>query len=843
VTSDHAADAAIGDAFEELDDRQARGRGPRWPALWLRWRLVGAITAAIGAAIPRWCRSAAVCVRHAVHAIRSAPKHSAFVVCVLTAGITLATVTFSVVDAVILKPLPIEEADRLVSLNGYDFAARRQRITGDSFWQLQGHLETAESSACWMNMSGNIVTAEGLTEADRVTLGTADLFRVLRFGTAIGRLWTADDEARGDTRVAVLGYRFWRERFGGRADALGKTVTIDNRLYVVIGVLSQETDHPESEPTNAPIWVPAVPRRGAVGIVGNLLIRMRPGVTPSQVAGEVERVMNTPDWKADVRPLLDVYGSETGRWMLLALGASLLVMLVACANAANLMLTRAVVRTQELAVRASLGASRRQLAFTVLTESLFLTLAATLTGLLLSVAGVRIIKAALLNTLPGTFRATTVALNGRVCAAAVACAVLTGVLCALVPAWQTSKAQVSVLLKDSEAPTTTSRRRWRSAFLIAEVSSVTVLLVATWLFVYSLVQATTFNLGLDRSVLAGVTPRIPFRTNVADAVQRLQSVPGVVGVSATRGAGLPVLGRAFGAAWITSKVRLAVGDSADATPLEVLYYRVTSNYFEVAGLPFRAGGTWQAGSPENSGVGVIDDLAAKALFGATNPVGLAISSTESHGILTVLGVVPHVQTYGATGIAQPSIYVPLTNDPGRRFADLLVRTSGSARDMLPALTQAIAPVAPAPNERIVHVMDEAVSSLTALRRFNAALMSVFGLAGALIGAAGVYAVMSSFVAQQTREFGVRLALGATPGHIQRGVLTLAWRHLLAGLAIGLPLAWWLSRGLDSLLFQVTTADVSVYAVVAVALSGIGLVAAWLPARRAAHTDPIASLRK
>jgi putative ABC transport system permease protein len=281
---------------------------------------------------------------------------------------------------------------------------------------------------------------------------------------------------------------------------------------------------------------------------------------------------------------------------------------------------------------------------------------------------------------------------------------------------------------------------------------------------------------------------------------------------------------------------------ANDAALEALLYRVTSNYFQVAGLPFRRGGTWTEGSPERSGVVVVDDLAARTLFGTEDAVGLWLSATEPAGLFVVVGVVPHVQTYGATDTAQPSVYVPLTDDPGRRFADLLVRTGGSARDMLPALTQALAPVAPAPNERIVHVMDEAVQSLTALRRFNAALMSVFGLAGALIGAAGVYAVMSSFVAQQTREFGVRLALGARPDQIQRGVLTLAGRHVLIGLLIGLPIGWWISRGFAALFFQITPSSPSVYAIVGAVVTAAGVLAAWLPARRAARIDPVVSLR-
>ncbi|OFW26059.1 MAG: hypothetical protein A3G21_00255 [Acidobacteria bacterium RIFCSPLOWO2_12_FULL_66_21] len=218
-------------------------------------------------------------------------------------------------------------------------------------------------------------------------------------------------------------------------------------------------------------------------------------------------------------------------------------------------------------------------------------------------------------------------------------------------------------------------------------------------------------------------------------------------------------------------------------------------------------------------------------------------ATEPAGIFTLVGTVPHVYARGAEEDDPPAAYFNLKPDPARIFAGLLVRASRPPEQMLPLLTEVLEPVGPDLKEPFVFAADEAVRRLTATRRFNAGLMSVFGLVGMLIGAAGVYAVMTSFVAQQTREIGVRVALGATPARIQRAMLALAWRHLLAGLALGVPVAWWLSRGLTALLFQVTAADASVYAGVAALLSGVGLMAAWIPARRAARIDPIVSLRR
>ena len=845
VSSRAAANAAIGDVLEELAERSATGRRVRVPVLWINWQILSAIVMETAAAAPRAYRSNGLIVRDALRAIRAAPGHSLFVVLVLAAGATLGTVTFSVVDAVLLRPLPVERPEQLVFIPARD-QDFKQRITPEVFWKLHDHLQSVEALATRMTMTGSAVTVDGRTDEWPITYGGTGVFRILRLSPAIGRFWTTEEEARGETAVAVLGYRFWREQLGGDPSILGKTVSTGKQIYTVIGVLSAASDHPAMGLASSPIWVPMVVPRMPSDSVFSVIARMRPGVTAAQVADDVKRLSGAADWQPAVVPLLHTYiAAPVRRWMQLALAAAALVVLVACANAATLMLARSAGRAQEMAVRASLGGSRRQIAMTVLAEGLILSVASTAGALLLSAAGVRVAKMVLVTMLPGMFRASTISINGRVLAAATACAVVTGVLFSLVPAWQMSRVPVSALLKDSGAPTATGRRRWRSVFLTAEIAAVVVLLVVSWLFVASLVRALGVDLGIDRSNLLAVQPRLAFQSTVDDVKRRIESVPGVSAVAVSTGASLPLVGRAFGGAWITRTLQRADGPASGDTALsiDVLQYRVTPNYFEVSGLRFLRGGTWGADTAGGSPVVVLDVLAARRLFGDEDPLGGQVRIAKPPAVFTVIGTVPHVYALGPEEAHRPSAYFALPDSPARSFAGLFIKTSRAPEQMLHAVTDALKPVAPAQKDPFVFVADDAVRRITAPRRFNAGLMSVFGLVGTLIGAAGVFAVMMSFVAQQTREIGVRVALGATPTQIQRGVLALAWRHLLAGLALGVPCAWWLSRGFSTLLFQVTPADTSVYVGVAGLLIAVGFLAAWIPARRAARIDPIISLRR
>jgi putative ABC transport system permease protein len=841
VSSRDAATAAIGDMLEDLSTRRAEGRAPRLSALWVNLQTIRAIMAAFFAAGPRLGRSAGLILRDSTRSLRSAPAHSLFIVFVLAVGVTAATVTFSVVDAVILKPLPVENPEQLISISRVD-EGWTEHITPEIYWRLREQVTTVESLGAQLTRTGSPATVSGVTDEWPVTFVTADIFTMLRLKPVIGRLWTSEDEAQGVTDVAVLGNRFWREQFGGSPSILGEQVVVGTRTYRVIGVLSADTDRPELN-RSLPIWIPKVVARTGQDTFG-IRARMRPGVTPLQVSHDVQRVAGTADWRPSVTRMLDGLVKPVRNWMLIALGASALVVLLACINAANLMLSRAARRGQELAVRAALGASRAQIATVLLAEGVLLSLAATAVALVCAVAGVQVAKTAVTTMLLGVFRAETIALNGRVLVAALAAALLTGALVSLVPAWQTLRAPVSSLLKDADGATASGRRRWRSVFLVAEVATVGVLLVVSWLFVVSLVRVAGTDLGIERTNLIAINPRLGFSGTVDEVEQRVRAVPGVTDVAVSTGASLPLIGRAFGGAWRTTTLERADGLRAAGgeAPFQVLEYRVTSNYFDVAGLRFQRGGTWSAATVFDSPAVVIDTRAARHLFGDDDPVGQVVTATEPAGAFRVVGVVPYVHARGPEDPTAPSAYFALRPSATRDFAGLFVKTSRPAIEMLPMVTDALAPVAPRNKDPFVFVADEAVSRITATRRFTGTVMSVFGLVGVLIGAAGVYAVMASFVVQQTRDIGVRLALGATPSRIQRGVLTTAWRHLVIGLAIGLPLAWWLSRGFTGLLFQVTPADVSVYVGVAVLLAVVGLMAAWLPARRASRIDPIISLR-
>ena len=843
VSSRHAAAAALGDILEELDALVSSHQAPAWPRAWLASRLVLVIAAASVAALPRLARAGALVARDAWRSVRRAPMHSLSVMAILALGITVGTLTFSVVDAVLLKPLPFEHPDELVSIPSTNFPARPfKQLSPQQYLDFHDRTHTLTAVASIGKFTGGDATVDGVTRYLDVTYATADAFEVLRLQTAIGRLWTLDDEARGQLDGALLGYAFWRQQFNRDPNVLGKSVVVGKQSFRVIGVLSASTDAPEVGLISAPIWVPQGLNRNTpsgarvAGIVG----RMRPGVTTDAVAAELQDIGGL-DWRPAVVSLTGSYSADVRSWLLLALGAAALVVLIACVNAANLLLARSAYRSQEVAIRSSLGASRRRVALSMLVEGLLLSSGATVVALLIAIWGVSAARSVLTTMVLGLFRAQAIALNSRVLAAAIGAAAVTGVLCGVVPAWQMSRTSVSDLLKDGGPGATRGGQRWRSAFLVAEMASVSVLVVMAWMFVASLVKVVGVDLGVDLRHQVAVKPRLAFKGPVDQVKARIEQIPGVSGVAMSTGASLPVFGQAFSGAWGTTKIR-AGGEAA--APLEVLDYRVSHNFFDVASMTFTRGSGWAGSADPVTDVPVVlDEQAARQLFGDGNPVGRQITATGLPGVHTVVGVVPHVRARGPEENVPPSAFFPIKPSPTRMFAGLLVRTSGPPEPLVPIITKALESFAPNQPEPYVFAANEAMRRITMTRRFNAWLMSSFGIAGLLIGAAGIFAVMASIVAQQVREIGIRVALGATPADIERDVLSRAGRHVGLGLALGLPAAWWCSRGFAALLFRVTPTDLSVYAGVAAMLGFVGVVAAVVPARRASKVDPVISLRR
>lgn len=845
VSSRDAANSAVGDIAEEFHELAAAGRAPARTQLWLTGRLLTSISAAASFVLPSVLRTAALVVRDAWRSVRRSPAHSLFVMAILALGISVGTATFSVVDAVMLKPLPLDHPEELVSIYSTNFPVKPYKnMTPSSYFDFRDRTNSLESVASISTTTGGTATVDGVTDFLAVTRTSADIFKVLRLTTELGRLWTSEEEARGEATGAVLGYAFWKQRFGADPSVLGKTVVVGRGTYRVIGVLSAATDTPEYPLLTTPIWLPTVLSRNSPpeSRVGGIYARMRAGVTPDNVADEVQRLAAL-DWRPNVVRLREGAVTQVRSWMLLALGAAMLVVLIACVNAANLLLARASQRSQEIAIRSSLGASRRRVGVSVLVEGLLLSVGATAVALAGSVWSIAAARTVMTTMVRGVFRASAISLNGRVFAAAIIAAIVTGLLFAVVPAWQMSKASVVELLKDG-GPNATRGSSWRGGFLIAEIASVSVLVVVAWMFVGSLVKAISIDVGIDGTHLLAVNPRVEFKATVDEVKALVSNVPGVSDVAVTLGAGLPLFSRASSGAWVTTTVAV---DGEVGASTELLDYRVTPNYFKVAGIQFRQGGVWPADVDTAADVPVvIDEQAARQLFGDRNPIGLSVtSSTQSlPGTHRVVGVVASVRVLGPEeDIKLPAaVFFPLKPAPARNFASLLVRTTTAPDPLVPVITKALEAFAPVQPEGYVFTASEAMRRITINRRFNAALMSVFGVAGLVIGAAGIFAMMAAAVAQRTREIGVRVALGATPRMIRREVLTAATRHVVVGLAIGLPIAWWLSRGFAALLFHVTPTDVSVYVGVAALMIVVGVLAGLVPARRASRVDPIVSLR-
>jgi predicted permease len=844
VCARHVADAIVGDVLEELAARVESGRAPRWPGVWLNVNVLSRLAGMIVVAAPRALRSLRHAVRDAWRALQRSPGHALFIFGILAVGISAATVTFSVVDGVVLKPLPFDRDEELVVIGGRDGS----RLTGLSAQELDAirdRVPGLEGVGTGGTEYGADVNVDNATEYGLVSRVSADYLRVLRLRPLLGRLWTREDEARHDTDTAVLGYELWQHRFNGDPQAIGRTLFIDKHRYQIIGVMPAAAGATDATRIIA-AWVPSpeafTDRTSARSLTA--LGRLRPGVSTTQLTAQITSALaplaaDQPSayaaWHPRVEPLLEIYTANVRSWMALLAGTVGLVVLIACVNAANLMLTRAADRAHDFAIRASLGASRRWLASTLLVESLMLSCAAGAATLLLSWWGISGVK----HVLPPLFRSTSIALDGRVFVVSALSALLTGVLFGVVPAWQASRTSVVDLLKDATASSST-RRRWRSAFLVAEVASIGVLLIVCTLFIGSFIRVTSLDLGFDRANLLTVSTLVDYQGTVQDVEQRLAQIPGIAGVAAVRNSMPPLVGRAYGGAWDNSAMRRA--GERDSIDLDL--YRVTPNYFSVADTPFRRGSTWQSDDPAIHPI-VIDDKVARHLFPGQDPLGQLVVVDEMEGqTFTVVGVVAQAFPQGPE-VDRPAAYYAMPPNYKPSWVGFVLRTSVPPESIVHAVEMSLAEIAPPPHTpsgQGVHVVNDAFQRLTAVRRFNAWLMSVFAAVAMLIGAAGIYAVMASVVAQQTHDIGVRVALGATTGRISRSVLAVAGRHIALGLVIGLPLGWWISRGFASLFFQVGPGSPLIYVIVAVALASVGLLAAIVPARRAARVDPIISLR-
>ncbi len=801
---------------------------------------------------------------------------AAFAVLALTIGAT--TAIFSVVDAVLLRGLPFDEQDRLVALgersrrpvespvNGRDPDALG-RVAPQNYLDWAAEQRVFESMAAvgsgWFTLRRPGVEPESIVP-QRVTSG---FFDVLRVHPSLGRPFTTENEVPGRERVAVLSDAAWRRWFGADPQIVGRLVPLEDLEggqaasesggYEILGVMPPGFAYPVASMRPTDIWIPYVvpadqrirdPHKRATYL--QVIARLKPGVSVdgaraqmSQLAAAIE--LANPVWNKDqtigVRPLVDhVVGTRIASWMWLLFGAVALVLLIACANIANLLLARASARERETGIRTALGAGRWRLVRQMLIESLVLSAAGTVAAVCLAWWAIGVLRSSMPDDLP---RVAAIALDGRVLVMSSVTALLTAAIFGIVPAFQSSSVDLSTALKDG-ARGTAGSQRLRRALVVVEIALALVLLVGAALFIGSFLTVLRIDPGFDSSnlLIAQVSPRFESRTEprnvspaLTDIVERAGHIPGVL-YAAAAWTGVPL-----GGTITRTTISIHGRDLRELNPdgAGIIIRHVTADYHRALRIPLRAGRMFDLRDRNSSSsVVIINETAARKYFRDADPIGQIVGID---GNRTIVGVVGDVHQVSLETDPLPEAYVPL--EQSKVFGgDLMIRTSGNPNDVLPAVKSAVFAALPDVPLRNVRTMDRMMATRLAQRKVSMLLLGLFGLLGLIIAAVGIYGVMSYAVNQRTREIGVRMALGATRLAVIAMVLRNAGTLVLAGLAIGTVASWYFSAAARTFLFRLQPADPRAFAAAAVVLSVAALIAAIIPARRAASVDPIVALR-
>ena len=803
-------------------------------------------------------------LRDAYRGLRAAPGIAVLALVILTLGIASATVTFTVVDTTALRRMPFPEPSRLVAIARQDRGSPNLGVNAPQdfmTWQSQvPAIETLAGLGPWPLT----YSADGRSEQLTTYRITANLFDVLKVRPALGAGFTTANERAGEDLVVVLSHGAWMRVFGGDSSIVGRQVVFGKEVRQVIGVMPRGFTYPIGPAEATDAWVPHVPRasdldHGSQGRSRYLHIvgRLRDGATIEQARDQVSRATaavvaaypNQTFWK-DGRPIVlslqEFVVGPAGGWLVLVLGAVVLVLLIAYVNVANLLVARATVRARELALRAALGATRARIARILVAESLMLSLVAAALAIVLSVWGVSLATASLP---PGLSRAADITLDLRVLAAAIVAAIVTGLVFGVVPAWYGSRADVMTVMKQGGAAIGAGGRaaHWQRALLVIELAFVVTVLVAASLFITSFVNILRTDLGFTRGNLVAVPVsksisavpeadrRLATYAFATDVLARASAVPGVRGAALVNG-GVPLSG-------MMSSYSIKVpGYGGTAGADRLVLRQITPNYFDVAGVPLVYGRTFDPIEQMGTNpVAIINDEAVRRFFGGRNPVGEVIDFRGTQ--TSIVGVVRSVRLLGPEADLRPELYVPFANTQTYGdvlSGDVLLRFATASPGAIAAVREVLKPVST--STQPPKDIDAQFWTLTAERRFNAGMMVVFGLLALGMAAMGVYGLMSFVVAQQRRTIGVRLALGATTARIFRGVLAESARLLAVALTLGLIGGWTASRLFSSVIFGVTGTEPWLYTAVALILGTTAFAATLLPARRAARVDPIVALR-
>lgn len=798
-------------------------------------------------------------VRFAVRTLLKAKSLTVVALLTLAIAIGANTAMFSVVNAAMLRPLPYPNAARLMAVYHAYTKLNMNFVTvyPDAYRYYREHATSFDQIAAFTNYRAPAnLTGAGEPQRVSVVKATASFFRVLGTNASIGRTFTDSDDAPGAGRVAVLSHATWKNTFGS-APMIDKEITLDGANYTVIGVMPKGFEFPEE----AGIWIPMAftPQELNGGSEYlQVIATLRNGVTPTQARAEMAKLTseilaknsdtaNTSGWSVNAMPLqaASVADVKTALWVLL--GAVGCVLLIACANIANLLLARATARQKEIAIRTALGASRWRIIRQLLTEGLLLGICGGVLGLGVAYSGLELLLKLVPVRIPSYIH---VSVDPNVLAFTFAVSVLTGILFSAFPAFQITRSNSSEMLKDGARTSGVSGRHVvRAGIAVAQLALAMTLLVSAALLIKTFVRLQQADMAFNPD---GV---LTFRTPLPEQkykepqqavgfydqlLERLRALPGVKSAAIT--SQVPLTSNMSSSFSIEGKM-FDTAPHAHVALIGPEYFSTVQTQI-LNGRPFAPSDR----GPDSMQVAMIDENAARAYFGTHDPIGQKVMFTfegteEKRVWRTIVGVVRSVKhTNPLEHETKGQVFLPYAQIPLFPAMIVTLRTEGNPMLLAGEVRRAVAGLDPLQPIDRVQPMQEIVDKFVAQPRFNMVLLGLFAAIALVLSAVGVYGVMAYSVTQQTREIGVRMALGATAAHVLKYVLGRAWTIAVIGLIGGLIGTFVATRTLSTLLYGVKPIDAVTYIEVALILVGIAMLASYLPARRATKVDPVIALR-
>jgi putative ABC transport system permease protein len=789
--------------------------------------------------------------RYALRQLIRTPGFTIVAIFTLALGIGASTAIFSVVNGVLLRPLRYPEPDRLVRVHEVVPTYGRFSVAPATFLDWRQQNGVFEKIAAF-NTSSATFTESGIPERITGGLVSWDLFDLLKVQPALGRTFRAEEDAPGKDSVIVLSHGTWQRRFGSDPNVLGRSVTFSGIPVTIVGVMPADF----SFIRDAEYWRPlalnqAKAPRGAHFL--GAIARLKPGVSVEQAGVEMKAISerlgrqypdSSANESAEVVLLHEQIVGDIRQALLTLLAAVGVVILIACANVANLLLVRASVREREIAIRSALGAGRRRLVLQMLSESLVLALAAGVLGLLLAYAAIRPLQNLSAGSIP---RVDEIAIDGRVLMFAVAVSLITGIFFGMAPAWHAARGTPGESLKEGGRSSTASGGRWvRSGLLVLEVALSIVLLVGAALLLRSFARLTGVDPGFRADNVLAFRVALPVSSYPEDyhrvalferLLENLEALPQVTNAGMVQT--LPMRGGYVLTFAVRGRPPAKPGEEPSAN-----HRAVSPHYFQTLGIPLLRGRTFTPADAEKSPmVAVVDDTFAKRFFPDQDPIGQGLDiGNGTDGFYEIVGVVGNVRSDTLDSNPDPTMYVPFKQDVFNAMW-IVARTPGDPAQLAPAVRQTVSQLDRSLPAFSITPLATVVSESIAQRRFSMLLLTLFASVALFLAAVGLYGVVAYSVSLRTQEIGVRMAIGAQRRDVLRMVVGGGMKLTLIGVAIGLVIALAMAQVVATMLFEVTPFDAPSYAATAAVLLVVAALACYFPARRAMRVDPIIALRQ